>query len=206
MASVAPSYDPEKAKALLAEAGWVMGDDGVLVAETVEGVDPGTPFVIPYWTYQEDEYKRLAEVTQNMLAEVGIKAEVQLMDNPTYSAALRGGGVPLILRMYGWDNNDILEWFHHGKYLPYPNYLGVNDPEFDAALDKANYETAEWDDRDAQYVDIHKYLIEKWYPWAPIRQRADVFITRSSVKSFKPIALRGLSSPTVWVQVYVEQD
>lgn len=206
VASVAPSYDLEKAKALLAEAGWVMGDDGVLVAETVEGVDPGTPFVIPYWTYQEDEYKRLAEVTQNMLAEVGIKAEVQLMDNPTYSAALRGGGVPLILRMYGWDNNDILEWFHHGKYLPYPNYLGVNDPEFDAALDKANYETAEWDDRDAQYVDIHKYLIEKWYPWAPIRQRADVFITRSSVKSFKPIALRGLSSPTVWVQVYVEQD
>jgi peptide/nickel transport system substrate-binding protein len=205
VASVAPSYDPEKAKALLAEVGWVMGDDGILVAKTVEGVDPGTKFEVSYWTYQEDEYKRLAEVTQKMLADVGIKANVQLMDSPTYSAALKGGGVQLILRMYGWDNNDILEWFHHGKYLPYPNYLGVNDPTFDAMLDDANYNTPTWAERDAKYILIHKYLIEKWYPWAPIRQPSDVFLTRSNVKSFKPVPLRGLSATTVWTQIYLEQ-
>jgi peptide/nickel transport system substrate-binding protein len=205
VAAVAPSYDLDRAKALLAEVGWVVGDDGVLVAESVEGVEPGTKFEVSYWTYQEDEYKRLAEVTQNMLAEVGIKAEIQLMDNATYSDALKGGETELILRRYGWDNNDILEWFHHGKYAPYPNYLGVNDPEFDAALDDANYDTPTWGERDRLYVDIHKYLIEEWYPWAPIRQRADVFIARSNVKSFKPIPLKGLSTTIVWTQIYVEQ-
>jgi len=205
VAAVAPSFDLDKAKELLAEVGWVMGDDGILVAENVEGIDAGTKFEVSYWTYQEDEYKRLAEVTQNMLAEVGIKANIQLMDNATYSDALKGGETVLILRRYGWDNNDILEWFHHGKYAPYPNYLGVNDPDFDAALDDANYDTPTWGDRDAKYVDIHKYLIEEWYPWAPIRQRADVFIGRSNLKSFKPIPLKGLSATIVWTQIYVEQ-
>jgi peptide/nickel transport system substrate-binding protein len=205
VASVAPSYDPEKAKSLLAEVGWVPGEDGILVAQNVQDVEPGTRFEVSYWTYQEDEFQRLAEATQKMLADVGIKADVQLMDNPTYSAALKGGGIQLILRQYGWDNNDILEWFHHSKYLPYPNYLGVNDPTFDAMLDKANYNTALWADRDAQYIDIHKYLIENWYPWAPIRQKGMIYLTRSNVKSFKPIPLRGTSATTVWTEIFVEQ-
>ena len=205
VAEIAPSYDPDMAAALLAEVGWVMGDDGILVAENVEGVEAGTKFEVSYWTYQQDEYSTLAEVTQKMLSDIGIKANIQLMDSATYGDALKGGETELILRSYGWDNNDILEWFHHGKYAPYPNYLGVNDPEWDADLDEANYATATWGERDAKYVDIHRYLIEEWYPWAPIRQRADVFLIRSNVKSFKPIPLKGLSATIVWTQVYVEQ-
>ena len=205
VAEIAPSYDPDMAAALLAEVGWVMGDDGILVAENVEGVEAGTKFEVSYWTYQQDEYSTLAEVTQKMLSDIGIKANIQLMDSATYSDALKGDETELILRRYGWDNNDILEWFHHGKYAPYPNYLGVFDPEWDADLDEANYDTATWGERDAKYVDIHRYLIEEWYPWAPIRQRADVFLIRSNVKSFKPIPLKGLSATIVWTQVYVEQ-
>ncbi len=205
VAEVAPHYDLDKAKALLAEVGWVPGDDGILVAEDVEGIEPGTRFEVSYWTYQEDEYKRLAEVTQNMLGDVGIKANIQLMDNPTYIDALKSGETQLILRRYGWDNNDILEWFHHSKYLPYPNYLGVSDPEFDAALDEANFNTPTWEERDAKYVDIHKYLIQEWYPWAPIRQRADVFVGRSSVENFKPIPLKGMNVSVVWPQIDLEQ-
>jgi len=205
VAEVAPDYDIDRASELLAEAGWVPGDDGVLVAENVEGVEPGTPFEVSYWTYQEDEYRRLAEVTQRMLADIGIKANIQLMDNPTYSAQLKGGGVELILRQYEWDNNDILEWFHHSKYLPYPNYLGVNDPEFDAMLDEANFETPTWEERDARYVEIHKYLIEEWYPWAPVRQSAVVFVGRSTVKNFQPAPLRGASSTATWLRVSLEE-
>ena len=60
MAEVAPLYDPAKAKAMLAEAGWKPGPDGVLVADKVDGVAAGTKFLVSYWTYQEDEYRRLA--------------------------------------------------------------------------------------------------------------------------------------------------
>ncbi len=205
VAEVAPSFDVAKAKSLLAEVGWVAGPDGILVAENVEGVEKGTRFEVSYWTYQEDEYRRLAEATQKMLADVGIKANVQLMDNPTYADRLKGGGVQLILRQYEWDNNDILEWFHHSKLLPYPNYLGVNDPKYDAMLDDANYKTPTFEERDAKYVELHKYLIENWYPWAPIRQTADVFVGRNSVKNFMAIPLRGLSSTACWTVIDLAQ-
>lgn len=201
----APSYDPDKAKALLAEAGWVMGDDGILVAENVEGVDAGTRFEVSYWTYQDDESKRLAEATQKMLADVGIKANIQLMDKPTYDAQLEAGGHQIILRRYTWDNNDILPWFHHSQYLPYTNYLGVNDPELDAMFDDADYNSTSWEERDEKYRAAHRYLIEKYYPWAPIFQRPLVSIARSTVKNFKPIPLRGGMSTEVWTLVDVEE-
>ena len=204
VAEVALGYDPEKSTALLTEVGWEMGDDGVLVAKTVEGVDADTRFEVTYWTYQQDEYKRLAEVTRKMLSDIGIKADIQLMDNATYSDALHGEDTQLILRYYQWDNNDILEWFLHTKYLPYPNYLGLSDPAIDAMLDDANYDTAEWADRDTKYIQIHKDLIENWYPWAPIRQRAKVFVGRSTVINFKPIPLKGLYT-AVWTVIDLEQ-
>ena len=203
--ATAPDFNLEKAKSLLAEAGWKPGSDGILVADSVAGVEKGTRFEVSYWTYQEDEYKRLAEVTQKMLSDVGIKANIQLMDNPTYSAQLKSGKAQLILRMYEWDNNDILEWFHHSKNLPYPNYLGVNDKKLDEMLDDANYKTPSFEERDTKYVALHKYLIENWYPWAPIRQTASVFIGRSTVKNLMAIPLRGLSNTAVWTTIDLAQ-
>ena len=182
-----------------------MGDDGILVAENVEGLDPGTTFEVEYWTYQSDEYRRLAEATQNMLAKAGIKASLQQMDNAAYADRLRGGGTEMILRRYNWDNNDILEWFHHSKHLPYPNYLGVSDPELDAMLDEANYNTPSFEERDARYIDIHKYLIESWYPWAPISQPDFVIVARSNVKGLKAVPMVGLSTTHIWPQIRLEQ-
>ncbi len=201
IAEIAPGYDLERARALLAEVGWKAGPDGILVAETVEGVPAGTPFEVSYLTYQEDEFRRMAEVTQNMLAEVGIKANIQQLDNPSYTAKLKEGGVQLILRQYEWDNNDILEWFLHSKNLSYPNYLGLADEQLDAMLDDANYQTATWEERDVKYTALHKYLIETLYPWAPIRQSASVYVGRSNVQNFMPIPLRGTSSTELWTMV-----
>jgi peptide/nickel transport system substrate-binding protein len=205
VAEVAPGYDPAAAADLLAEAGWVMGDDGILVAESVEGVDAGTKFEVSYWTYNDDDSKRLAEVTQKMLTDVGIKAEIQLMDKPTYDAQLEAGGHQIILRRYTWDNNDILPWFHHSQYLPYTNYLGVNDPDLDAMMDNADYDSASWAERDEKYREAHRYLIETYYPWAPIYQRPLVNIARSTVKNFQGVPLRGGMSTEIWTLVDLEE-
>ena len=204
VAEYAPSYDPEKAKELLAEAGWVMGDDGVLVAQNVEGVEPGTRFEVDYWTYMDDEARRLAEATQKMLADVGIKANIVPMDKPTYDTQLEAGGHTIILRRYTWDGLDILPWFHHSKYIPYPNYLGVNDPELDKMFDDAEYRPT-WEDRTDAYREAHIKLIQEYYPWAPIYQRPLLIFARSTVKNFKPIPLRGGMSTEVWVLVDLEE-
>jgi len=200
----APSYDPDEAARLLAEAGWVMGDDGILVAQNVEGVDPGTKFEFDYWTYQDDEARRLAEVTQKMLSDVGIKANITPMDKPTYDSQMEAGGHSIILRRYTWDGLDILPWFHHSQYLPYPNYLGVNDPELDKMFDDAEY-LPTFEERSDAYREAHIKLIEEYYPWAPIYQRPMLIFARSSVKNFKPIPLRGGMSTEVWILADLEE-
>ena len=126
-----------------------------------------------------------------MLGDIGIKTTVQLMDSPTYADQLKSGKAQLILRQYEWDNNDILEWFLHSKNLPYPNYLALNDKKFDSMLDQANFKTPTSEERDKLYVDLHKYLIQTWYPWAPIRQGVSVFVARSNVKNFAALSAAG---------------
>jgi peptide/nickel transport system substrate-binding protein len=162
----APLYDTAEAASLLAEAGWVMGDDGVLVAEN----------------------------TQNMLAAVGIKANIVPMDKPTYDSTLEAGDFSIILRRYTWDGLDILPWFHDSYYLPYPNYTGVSDAEIDQIwLDSEAVAT--WEMRSDSFRVGHQLLIDRWYPWAPIYQLPSLIFARSSVKDMKTIPLRaGLTS------------
>jgi peptide/nickel transport system substrate-binding protein len=207
----APLYDPAAAADLFAEAGWVMGDDGVLVAESVEGVDAGTRFEVSYWTYNDDEARRLAEATQSMLGDVGIKANIEPMDKPTYDTQLEAygefleaGGHSIILRRYTWDGLDILPWFHDSYYLPYPNYLGVNDEEIDGIwADSEAVPT--WEERTDSFRVGHQLLIDRWYPWAPIYQRPMLVFARATVKDFQLIPLRGGMSTETWVMVDLEE-
>jgi len=207
----APLYDPDEAASLLEEAGWVMGDDGILVAETVEGVDAGTKFEVDYWNYQDDEARRLGEATQSMLADIGIKANIVPMDKPTYDTQLEAygefleaGGNSIILRRYTWDGLDILPWFHDSGYIPMPNYLGVNDPELDQMWVDCE-KVATWDERDDCFRVSHQLLIDRWYPWAPFYQRPMLVFARSTVKDFQLIPLRGGVSTEVWVLVDLEE-
>jgi peptide/nickel transport system substrate-binding protein len=201
----APSYDPAAAADLLAEAGWVMGDDGILVAENVEGVDVGTRFEFDYWTYMDDEAQRLAEATQKMLADVGIKANITPMDKPTYDTQLEAGGHSIILRRYTWDGLDILPWFHDSGYLPYPNYLGVNDPELDQIWYDSEYAVATWEERTDSFRVGHQLLIDRWYPWAPIYQRPMLVFARSTVKDWQVIPLRAGVNTELWVMIDLEE-
>ncbi len=202
----APGYDLEKARELLAEAGWRDEDgDGIVEAYGVEGIEDGTKYEVKYWSDNTDEMRRLAEATQKMFADIGIKADIELMDKPTYDATLKEGGQQLFLRMYGWDNNDILEWFFHSKNLPYPNKTLTNDPKLDEMMDDANYQTATWEERDAKYVEIHKYLIDQICPWAPIRQMADRYAFRANVKGIKIVPLVGLTGACTWQLMYLEE-
>jgi peptide/nickel transport system substrate-binding protein len=196
VSAIAPSYDPAKAAELLTAAGWEIGDDGILVAKTVEGIVAGTKFEVNYLTYQDDEARRLAEATQKMLSDIGIKANIQTLDKATYDGQLEAGTFQIILRRYTWDGEDILPWFHASNYIPFPNYTAVNDPALDKMFSDAEMFPT-WDERESAYLDAHKYLIETWYPWAPIYQRPAVWLAGSYV-DITPIPLRSGFATEVW--------
>ena len=74
-------YDPEKAKALLEEAGWVEGSDGVRVAQGAEYAPDGTRLSMELQGYTNFEPLQRTEefIVENLLA-VGIEARIQNYD------------------------------------------------------------------------------------------------------------------------------
>ena len=74
------STDPEKAAALLDEAGWRDEDgDGVREAHGVEGVEDGTPLVLRYNTLHHLE---IGEVFQAQLRPIGVGLTVERVPGP----------------------------------------------------------------------------------------------------------------------------
>ncbi|MEW5784966.1 MAG: ABC transporter substrate-binding protein [Bacillota bacterium] len=158
-------YDPDRAKELLAEAGFADGFSVTLSADN------------------STESTRLAEVFQSQLKEVGITAEINLMDSASYVDFLKEGKQELFIRLYSWPNADILDWFLLSSQFPYPNHSHWVDDTTDELITAAA-QMATWDERAAGYQAVQKHLIEQAV-WCPVYVPDTLIAVRKEVKNFK---------------------
>ena len=118
-------YDPERARELLAEAGYPDGFDTELWY---------MPVSRPYYPAPQP----IAEAMASYLADVGINAELMTEDWTTYLADYSTGEFPLY--MLGWNadyadpDNFLMTFFGRGSA---PNQLGWDNPEVFDNLDEA---------------------------------------------------------------------
>ena len=161
----------------------------------------GTRLELTLTTYQTKAAQRLAEVIQKMLSDVGVATTIQPLDKPTYDSALEAEEVEIALRVYTWDNADILLWFIHSQYIPTPNYTGVNNPDLDTCMDDADYNSATWAIRDEKYRVRQQYIINTHYPWAPVFQVPTLWFARDTVLDITSIALRAGMSTELWTLI-----
>ncbi len=140
-------YDPEKAKALLAEAG---------------GWGPDNPLEVNMLVWTGGKRDRLAEVFQAQLAEVGIKANIQMMDIGTMNARVRQenetpeGIGSMDMMTWSWYDPDILYALWHSPGA----YRGYTSPELDAMLEKTRV-LADPAERKAAVEEVMAYLLDK---------------------------------------------
>ncbi len=73
------SFDSAKANGLLDEAGWAMGDGGVRMKD-------GVPLQVKLFTQNDSDLKRLTQVVQAQLKDVGMDAVITVFDTPAQSA------------------------------------------------------------------------------------------------------------------------
>jgi len=155
------TFNLDKAKEIMTEAGWKDTDgDGILEKG-------GDKFVANLWIENTSVFRKVAEVVQEQLYKLGVDTKITQFDSITFKDKLQKGEQELLIRLYGWDNADILEWYFNSERMGYPNVAMWNDEKSDELMDKAMTKAATWEERVKYFFDYHEYLL-KQFPWAPI--------------------------------------
>lgn len=134
------SYDLDKAKDLLAEAGYPDG------------------FATTIFTSSGTVQKAVGSVLQSQLAKIGITADVSSLETATFNnLAVPGGTCPIIIDGWGGftigPDNALRSFFHsQGSY----NESNNNDPELDRMIDEALVES-DTVKRTAMYHELQEY-------------------------------------------------
>lgn len=151
-------YSAEKARALLAAAGWVDRDgDGI-----VEDKD-GKPFAFTILTNQgNDERKKVAEIIQHRLKAVGVKADIQVIE---WAAFIKEYVKPrrfeaVILGLGTGEDPDQYAVWHSSQTGPdHMNRSGYSNPEVDHLLE-AGRASCDQQERVKYYRRIQEILAE----------------------------------------------
>jgi peptide/nickel transport system substrate-binding protein len=158
-------YDPERAMALLEEAGWRDEDgNGIREAYGVEGVEDGTPLMINFLaTNAFAMHFTLAEFAQAMLSEIGIGGTVELVDWPTRTQR-RLDVRPWEIQADGLGQSitdpSFMDIYFHSTKGQWPARMKFAMPEVDELLDRA---LASYDDeeRAALYNEVDRIMLEE---------------------------------------------
>ena len=120
-------YDPEKAKQMLADLGWVAGTDGILEKDGVKA-----SWVIK--SYSGYAYvNRSLEVIQQNLKDIGIETKIELSDWSAFYPSLLEDSLDMDMMRWSWSDPGVLTVLWRA-----PGYRGhmAEDPELDSLLDK----------------------------------------------------------------------
>ncbi|UTR12341.1 glutathione ABC transporter substrate-binding protein [Evansella sp. LMS18] len=142
----AVEQDYEEARALLAEAGYEDGFDTVI------------------WTNDSRERQDIAELAQADLAQIGVNAEINVVEWGAYLDATGAGDHDIFILGLSLGTGDadypLHMLFHSENAGPQGNRSFMRDEEFDQMLHEARIEQDE-DTRLALYEDIVNYLNEQ---------------------------------------------
>lgn len=146
-------YNPERAKQLLAEAGYAPGPDGIMQKD-------GRPFRFTIKADQGTQPVRdSAVIVQDQLARIGVVAEIRLLDFPTFVRQLFASDFEAIL--VGWTGHPDPDPFSytiwHSSQWNGRNFTHYKNPDVDKALEDAR-RTSDQAKRREAYVRFQQIL------------------------------------------------
>jgi peptide/nickel transport system substrate-binding protein len=150
-------HDPEKAAALLAEAGWkTRNAEGLLVKD-------GKPFTFELLTNQgNDERKKIAEIVQASLRDLGVGVDIRILEwaallkehvkKRNFDAMILGWGT-------GADPDQYVVWHSSQSGPDELNHISYKNAEVDALLE-AGRSSCVQAERTRFYHRLHEVLAE----------------------------------------------
>ena len=167
------SYDPEKAKALLAEAGYPDGFTMELAADASAS----------------DTVTMALEIIKEQLAAVGINAEIKNYDESTWLETRKAGELGSFMSTWTADFNDpenfIYTFFGNEEKT---RIRSINYPDT-AVMDRvgAARGIVNEDERLAEYQALEEKLIHEDAAWVPMYSRTHLWAVSKRVQNFKPV-------------------
>lgn len=170
-------YNPDRARQLLAEAGWRPGPDGILVKD-------GRPFRVRLWTTTVPQQVIEAQVEQSQLKAVGIDAQINAIEQAPYLAAIRKGDHDIAGMLFVSADPDVLFTVSHSSQIGAGwNTAFYKSPELDRLLEEGRVTTDPAKRREI-YVRVEEHLIKN-VPYIPYYVIKRAFLTTSAVHGFQ---------------------
>ena len=178
-------FDRNKAKALLTQAGWTPGPDGIM--------QKGGQRLSLTWVAARGRYPKDGEITeavQAMLKDVGVEAKVQFLDWATVFKEVRGETLNRHLFTLGWvttnaDADYSLYALFHSKQVPPTgwNTSRYANPRVDTLVEQAR-RSLNQTERERLYAEVQDILAKEMV-WIPVYNTKEIVVTRASVKGFQ---------------------
>ncbi|MBA2666283.1 MAG: glutathione ABC transporter substrate-binding protein [Trueperaceae bacterium] len=161
-------YDPERARTLLAEAGYADG------------------FSTTLWTNDNPLRIQIAEIAQAQLGEVGIQVDVQVLEWSTYLAETAAGNHDMFI--LGWvtvtadADYGLYALFHSSQFGSPGNRTFWSNDRVDELLDQGRA-TEDADERMAIYREAQEIIAEE-APWIFLLITVETNGTRDNIEGF----------------------
>jgi peptide/nickel transport system substrate-binding protein len=166
-------FNPDKARALLREAGYTPGSGGMMQKD-------GRPLEFTVWTYPLLTNVRLAIIVQSHMRNVGINMKIEQVEVATLLAQTPRGEHDALLISYGWPDADILYFFFHSSRLPSTNRVHYSNPQVDRLLEEGQ-STVEPAKRLEVYKQLQRILLQE-VPWVPLASPLSVNFHQPSIQ------------------------
>ena len=166
-------YDPEAAKALLAEAGYADGFDMEIAADSSAS----------------DTMTMALEIVSDQLAEVGIRAEIKNYDESTWLETRKSGELASFMSTWSADYNDpdnFIYTFFGNEEKTRIRSINYPDTEVMERVAKARTIVNE-DERLAEYKALEEKIIHEDAAWVPMFSRLHLFAVSKRVQGFTPL-------------------
>jgi peptide/nickel transport system substrate-binding protein len=144
-------YDPDRAREMLDEAGWVEGDDGIRERD-------GERMAFELWTNAGNEIReQYVAVMQEQWREIGVECTPQTEEWNAFLDRLDSGNFDVILLGFSWGVEPHQEtmWHTDGGF----NDNGYSNPDVDDLLAQG-LATTDQDERTEIYTEMQNILME----------------------------------------------
>ncbi|WP_319778898.1 peptide-binding protein [Maridesulfovibrio sp.] len=195
-------YHPEKAKALLKEAGWVDTDgDGILDRD-------GKPFSFSVIINQGNSLRiKSATIIQNRLRDVGIEVKIRTVEWAAFLKEFIDTG-RFDATILGWNilqDPDIYSVWHSSKAVPGGlNFIKYKNDELDELLDKGR-STLDQSDRKVIYDRVQEIMHEEQpYCFLYVPMALPIYSSRIQGLKVEPAGL-GYNADWWWIPTQLQK-